>query len=187
LALPRVVGTDVDGEEITAQTGRYGPYIKKGAETRSLATEDQIFTVTLDEARQLLAQPKRGRGRATPAPPLRELGADPATGAPIVIKEGRYGPFVTDGETNASLKPAEGDSPDTVTLERAVALLSARREAAPAKRRRPAAKAAGKPAKTTKKAAKTTKKPAKKPAQKAAKSPTKGAPKDNGSGGHTPN
>jgi DNA topoisomerase-1 len=111
-----------------------------------------------------------------------------------VIKEGRYGPFVTDGETNASLKPAEGDSPDTVTLERAVALLSARREAAPAKRRRPAAKAAGKPTKkATKKPAPTAQKQApttaKKPpttAKKAAKSPMKRAPTDNGSGGHTP-
>ena len=100
LSLPRTVGTDPDtGEEIVALNGRYGPYLKRGSETRSLASEEELFTVTLEEARRLFAEPKR-RGRQAAAP-LRELGDDPVTGRPMVVKSGRYGPYVTDGETNA--------------------------------------------------------------------------------------
>jgi DNA topoisomerase I len=127
LSLPRVVGTDPEsGEEITAQNGRYGPYLKKGTDSRSLGDEEQIFTVTLEEAQKLYAQPKqRGRGRAAAAPPLRELGNDPATGKQMVIKDGRFGPYVTEGETNASLR--KGDSVEELTDERAAELLAERR------------------------------------------------------------
>ena len=108
LSLPRTVGVDpADGEEIVATNGRYGPYIKKGAETRSLESEEQLLTVTLDEALALLAQPKQGGRRAAAAPPLRELGADPVSGKPMVVKNGRYGPYVTDGEPNASLRSGD--------------------------------------------------------------------------------
>jgi DNA topoisomerase I len=142
LTLPRVVGVDPgDGHEIVAANGRYGPYIKKDTETRSLEREDQLFTVTLDEALALLAQPKQ-RGRRAAAPPLRELGPDPETGQPIVLKEGRYGPYLTDGTTNVSLP--RGDTVEGVTLERAVELLAEKRAKGPAKpRRRAAAKKAG--------------------------------------------
>jgi DNA topoisomerase I len=158
LTLPRVLGTGADGEEITAQNGRYGPYIKQGKESRSLEREDQLFTVTLDEALALLAQPKtRGRRSATPAAPLRELGDDPATGKPVVVREGRFGPYVTDGETNASLR--KGDAVEEISIERAAELLAERRERAPVKK---AAKKA--PAKKATAAKKTTAKkvPAKK-------------------------
>jgi DNA topoisomerase-1 len=132
LSLPRTVGADpADGEEITAQTGRYGPYLKKGKETRSLETEEQIFTISVDEALALFAQPKRGR--RTAAAPLKELGADPSTGAPIVLKEGRYGPYVTDGTTNASLPRDE--TIESITLERAAGLLDERRKNPPKKRK----------------------------------------------------
>jgi DNA topoisomerase-1 len=135
LSLPRTVGVDpADGTEITAQNGRYGPYVSKGSETRSLASEEQLFTITLDEALALLAQPKGRRGRAAPAGPLRELGADPVTGKPVVVREGRYGPYVTDGETNASLR--KSDDPETVTIERAAELLAERRSKGPSQRRR---------------------------------------------------
>ena len=109
LTLPRTLG-EIDGEPVTVQNGRYGPYVKKGTDSRSLESEEQMFTVTLDQARELFAQPKpRGRAaRAAAAPPLRELGDDPASGKPIVLREGRFGPYVTDGETNASLR--KGDS-----------------------------------------------------------------------------
>ena len=105
---------ELDGEQVTVQNGRYGPYVKRGTDSRSLATEEEMFTVTLAEAKELLAQPKpRGRGAASAAPPLRELGADPATGKPMVIKDGRFGPYVTDGETNASLR--KGDEVASIT------------------------------------------------------------------------
>src|SRR2546430_15497458 len=105
LSLPRVLGADADGEEIVVQNGRYGPYIKKGTETRSLDNEEQIFTITLDEARAILAEPKRRRGqRAASRAPLRELGNDPASGKPITLREGRFGPDVTAGEANRSLR-----------------------------------------------------------------------------------
>jgi DNA topoisomerase I len=141
LSLPRVVGTDPDGgEEITAQNGRYGPYLKKGTDSRSLASEDQLFTVTLDEALEIYRQPKqRGRTAAATAP-LRELGADASTGKPMVIKDGRFGPYVTDGETNASLR--KGDSVEEITDERASELLAERRAKAPAPKRAPARKPA---------------------------------------------
>ena len=136
LSLPRLVGTDPDsGDEITAQNGRYGPYLKKGTDSRSLTSEDQIFDITLDEALAIYAQPK-ARGRAAAAPPLRELGKDPATDRPMVIKDGRFGPYVTDGETNASLR--KGDSVEEITDERAGELLAERRAKAPVKKKAPA-------------------------------------------------
>ena len=147
LTLPRTIG-ELDGEPITVQNGRYGPYVKKGTDSRSLESEEQLFTLTLAEAKELFAQPKaRGRGRAASAPPLRELGEDPASKRPMVIKEGRWGPYVTDGETNASLR--QGDAVESITPQRAAELLAERRSAAPsAPRRRAAAKkpAAKKPA-----------------------------------------
>ncbi|MGE5133112.1 MAG: type I DNA topoisomerase [Gemmatimonadota bacterium] len=140
LALPRVIG-ELDGEPVTVQNGRYGPYVKKGSDSRSLAAEDQLFTLTLAEAKEMFAQPKtRGRGRAAAAPPLRELGEDPNSKRPIVVKEGRWGPYVTDGETNASLR--QGDDVDSLTLQRAAELLAGRRAAGPATPRRRATRKA---------------------------------------------
>jgi DNA topoisomerase I len=163
LSQPRVVGADpADGVEITAQNGRYGPYLAKGKETRSLQDEEQIFSIGLEEAVQVLALPKYGAKRA-PAPPLKELGNDPVTGEPVVLKDGRFGPYVTDGTSNASLR--KGDSIENLTPERAFELLVLRREydaANPKKKKAPARKKA--PAK--KAAAKKTpakKAPAKKP------------------------
>jgi DNA topoisomerase I len=139
LTLPRTLG-EVDGEPVTVQNGRYGPYVKRGTESRSLESEEQMFTITLDEAKELLAQPKpRGRAaRAAAAPPLKELGEDAASGKPIVLREGRFGPYVTDGETNASLR--KGDTIESITPQRAVELLAERRAAAPAAKRKPAAR-----------------------------------------------
>ncbi len=131
LTLPLTLG-ESEGEEVVAANGRYGPYVKKGKESRSLETEEQLFTVTLDEALALLAQPK-ARGRRAAAPPLKELGDDPVSGKPIVLKEGRFGPYVTDGETNASLRAA--DSIEEITPARAAELLQNRREAGPPKKR----------------------------------------------------
>jgi DNA topoisomerase-1 len=120
------------------QNGRYGPYVKHGAESRSLESEEQMFTITMEEAQALLAQPKpRGRAaRAAATPPLKELGPDTASGKPIVLREGRFGPYVTDGETNASLR--KGDTIEEITPQRAIELLAERRAAAPAPKRRPA-------------------------------------------------
>src|SRR5215208_1297931 len=130
LSLPRVVGVDPNtNEEITAQNGRYGPYLKRGTDSRSLATEEQMFDITLDEALKIYSEPKRRAGQRASTPPLRELGADSATGKPIVIKDGRFGPYVTDGETNASLR--KGDSVEEITDERASELLAERRAKAP--------------------------------------------------------
>ncbi|MFC7505832.1 type I DNA topoisomerase [Nocardioides sp. CPCC 206347] len=169
LALPRVVGSGEDGEEITAQNGRYGPYLKKGTDSRSLTSEDQIFGITLDEALAIYAQPKQ-RGRAAAAPPLKELGNDPVSGQPIVVKAGRFGEYVTDGEYNATLR--KDDSVEAVTLERAAELLAERRAKGPAKKaakkttkKAPAKKAAAKKTAAKKTAAK--KAPAKKTAKKA--------------------
>jgi DNA topoisomerase I len=143
LSLPRVVGTDpASGEEITAQNGRYGPYLKKGTDSRSLATEDQIFSVTLDEALEIYAEPKRRGRQAAAAPPLRELGNDVNSGKPMVIKDGRFGPYVTDGETNASLR--KGDEVESITDDRASELLADRRARGPVKKKAPAKKAAKK-------------------------------------------
>ncbi len=124
LTLPRVLGT-ADGDEVTAQNGRYGPYVKKGSESRSLDSEEQLFTITIEEALALFAQPPRRRGRRGSTAPLRELGDDPATGRTIVLREGRFGPYVTDGETNAGLR--RGDTVEGLTPERAVELLTEKR------------------------------------------------------------
>ena len=133
LSLPRLVGVDPQsGEEITAQNGRYGPYLKRGTDSRSLATEEQIFDITLDEALRIYAEPKRRGRQGVAAPPLRELGNDSATGKPMVIKDGRFGPYVTDGETNASLR--KGDDVLTITDERAAELLADRRARGPVKK-----------------------------------------------------
>jgi DNA topoisomerase I len=132
LTLPRSLG-EADGEEILAANGRYGPYVKKGKESRSLESEEQLFTITLEEALAKLAEPKQ-RGRRAAAPPLKELGDDPVSGKPVVLKEGRFGPYVTDGETNASLRAA--DSIDSISPERAAELLQERRERGPAPRKR---------------------------------------------------
>ena len=138
LTLPRVVGADpADGVEITAQNGRYGPYITKEKDSRSLPSEESIFTVTLDEALALLAQPKQRRGQAAPKPGI-IVGVDPSTQREVQLKEGRFGPYVTDGETNASLRRA--DDPATISIERAADLLAERRAKDPAPkkaRRRP--------------------------------------------------
>ena len=133
LSLPRLVGVDpANGEEITAQNGRYGPYLKRGTDSRSLAGEDQIFGVTLDEALKIYAEPKRRGRQGAATPPLRELGTDGASGKPMVIKDGRFGPYVTDGETNASLR--KGDDVLTITDDRASELLAERRVRGPVKR-----------------------------------------------------
>ena len=151
LSLPRVVGVDpADGLEITAQNGRYGPYLKKATDSRSLETEEQMFDITLEQALAIYAQPKQ-RGRRAAAAPLKELGADPGTGLPVVVKEGRFGAYVTDGETNATLRKA--DTVESVTIERAAELLAEKRAAGPAKKRTAKKTAAKKPAK---KAAKKT-------------------------------
>ena len=132
LSLPRTVGVDpADGVEITAQNGRYGPYIKKGTDSRSLESEEQLFTITLERALEIFAEPKRRRGQTASAP-LREVGVDPVSEKPVVLKEGRFGPYVTDGDTNASLR--KGDDPESITIERAAELLQIRREAGPAKK-----------------------------------------------------
>ncbi|ORX16134.1 DNA topoisomerase I [Mycobacterium szulgai] len=133
LSLPRVVGVDpATGDEITAQNGRYGPYLKRGTDSRSLATEEQMFTITLEEALKIYAEPKRAGRQSASAPPLRELGVDAASGKPMVIKDGRFGPYVTDGETNASLR--KGDDVLSITDERASELLADRRARGPVKR-----------------------------------------------------
>lgn len=131
MSLPRVVGADAEGVEITAQNGRYGPYLKKGTDSRSLETEDQLFTITLEQALAIYAQPKQ-RGRAAAKPPLKELGTDPVSERPVVVKDGRFGPYVTDGETNATLRT--GDSVETITPERGYELLAEKRAKGPAKK-----------------------------------------------------
>jgi len=146
LSLPRVVGVDpADGQEIAALNGRYGPYLKKGDDTRSLDSEEQLFTIDLDQALRLFSEPKRRRGQRASTAPLRELGADPASGSPEVVKEGRFGPYVTDGETNASLR--KGDTVEAITIERAAELLEDRRAkvaSTPAKKKATRKKAAPK-------------------------------------------
>lgn len=153
MSLPRVVGADAEGQEITAQNGRYGPYLKKGTDSRSLQTEDQLFTITLEEALAIYAQPKQ-RGRAAAKPPLKELGTDPVSEKPVVVKDGRFGPYVTDGETNATLR--SGDSVEEITPERGFELLAEKRAKAPAKKtakKAPAKKAPAKKATAAKKTA----------------------------------
>ncbi len=134
LSLPRVVGQDADGVEITAQNGRYGPYLKKGTDSRSLATEEQIFSITLEQAEAIYAQPKQ-RGRRAAAGPLKELGDDPETGKPVVVKDGRFGPYVSDGEVNATLR--RDDSVEEITISRASELLAEKRAKGPVKKRTP--------------------------------------------------
>jgi DNA topoisomerase-1 len=152
LSLPRTVGMDGE-DEIVALNGRYGPYLKKGTDSRSLENEEQLFTVTLEEALKIFAEPKRRRGQSA-AGPLKELGVDPLTEKPIVIKEGRFGPYCTDGETNASVPRAE--SVEEMTLERASELLAERRAAGPKKKKTAAKKTTAKKATTKKAAAKKT-------------------------------
>lgn len=150
LSLPRIVGVDPsDGEEIKSQNGRYGPYLTKGTDSRSLESEEQIFSVTLQQALALFAQPKQRRGRGQAAGPLREVGTDPTSGRLIVVREGRFGAYVTDGETNATLRVV--DDPMTVSIERASDLIAERRARGPVKK---TAKRA--PSKATKKTAKKT-------------------------------
>jgi DNA topoisomerase-1 len=153
LSLPRVVGVDDDGEEITAQNGRYGPYLKKGSDSRSLPSEDALFNVTLDEARAIFSQPKQRRGRVA-KPPLAELGAHPESGAPVRVLDGRFGPYVTD--------------PDAVTLEQAVELLRERAARAPATKKAPAKRAAKKATKKATPPKSTTSRTVKKRATKSA-------------------
>ncbi|MGW2046663.1 type I DNA topoisomerase [Streptomyces sp. NPDC001858] len=161
MSLPRVVGKDAEGVEITAQNGRYGPYLKKGTDSRSLQTEDQLFTITLEEALEIYSQPKQ-RGRAAAKPPLKELGTDPVSGKPVVVKDGRFGPYVTDGESNATLR--SGDSVEEITPERGYELLAEKRAKTPAKKT--AKRAPAKKATTAKKAAPAKKTAAKKTAAK---------------------
>ena len=173
LRLPRLIGVAPDGAEVVANNGRYGPYVKRGDDFRSLDSEDKMFTVTLDEALALLAAPKTRQRRAA-APPLREMGNDPLTEKPLVIKDGRFGPYVTDGEFNASLR--RGQTPEELTLEQASEMLAEKRAKGPAPKKKAAKKAA--PAKKTTTAKKTTatkataakKAPAKKTAPKKATS-----------------
>lgn len=167
LSLPREVGED-DGVMITAQNGRYGPYLKKGTDSRSLAKEEQIFTITLDEARRIYAEPKR-RGRAAAQPPIKQLGDNDVSGKPMTVKDGRFGPYVTDGTTNASLR--RGDDPEQLTDARANELLSERRaKEASGETKKKSTKKSSK--KTTKK--KATKKSTKKAGKKATKKPSPG-------------
>lgn len=171
LSLPREVGED-DGVMITAQNGRYGPYLKKGTDSRSLAKEEQIFTITLDEARRIYAEPKR-RGRAAAQPPIKQLGDNDVSGKPMTVKDGRFGPYVTDGTTNASLR--RGDDPEQLTDARANELLSERRaKEASGETKKKSTKKSSK--KTTKKKAtkKATKKSTKKAGKKATKKPSPG-------------
>ncbi len=162
MSLPRVVGVDPESDtEITAQNGRYGPYLKKGTDSRSLESEQQLFDITLEEALAVYAQPKQ-RGRAAAKPPLKELGTDPVSEKPVVVKDGRFGPYVTDGETNATLR--RDDDVETITPERGYELLAEKRAKAPAKktakkapaRKAPAKKTAAKKTAAKKTAAKTT-------------------------------
>ncbi|NGO76500.1 type I DNA topoisomerase [Streptomyces sp. YC504] len=155
MSLPRVVGADAEGVEITAQNGRYGPYLKKGTDSRSLENEEQLFSITLDEALAIYAQPK-ARGRAAAKPPLKELGEDPVSGKPVVVKDGRFGAYVTDGETNATLRAA--DSVEEITPERGFELLAEKRAKGPAKKvaKKAAKKAPAKKAPAKKTAAKKT-------------------------------
>ncbi len=174
LTLPRTVGTAPDGEEIQALNGRYGPYLKKGTDSRSLESEDRLFTVTLDEALAVFAQPKQ-RGRRAAAAPLTELGADPVTQGTVTVREGRFGPYVTDGETNASLR--KGDDVESITLARAAELLADRRANPSTKRKATTKKAAAKKttaAKATTKKAATKKATAKTTAGKATRKTTAG-------------
>ncbi|MGH8883131.1 MAG: topoisomerase C-terminal repeat-containing protein, partial [Stackebrandtia sp.] len=173
LTLPRLIGVDADGEEIRSGLGPHGPYVVKNRDYRSLETEEQLFTVTLEQAQAMLAQPKQ-RGRSAAKPPLKELGADPATKLTVVIKDGRFGPYATDGETNASLKKT--DTIEDITIDRASELLAERRAKAPAAKKA-AKKTTAKKAPAKKTAKKAVKKTAKKTTTKTAKKAVKKATK----------
>jgi DNA topoisomerase-1 len=179
LSLPRVVGKDAEGAEIVARNGKFGPYVQRGTDSRSLGTEEQLFSITLDEALALLAAPK-ARQRGAAKPPLREMGPDPATEKPMVIKEGRFGPYVTDGEYNASLR--SGQTPEELTVEEASEMLAGKRAKGPAPRKRTAAKKAAPKGDEPAKKAAAKKTPAKKAnsapaAAKKATAAKKAAPK----------
>ena len=186
LKLPRMVGADpVDGEIITAQNGKFGPYISKGKDSRSLQNEEQLLTVTLEEALALLATPRTfGKGRAAAKPPLKEFGNDPTSGRPVIGKEGKFGDYITDGETNAGL--TRGDRMEVMTNERAYELLQLRREYIEAnggpKKKKPRGGAAGvkakpKPKKPSGSGGAAKKAPAKKAAAKKAPAKKKAAAK----------
>ncbi len=177
LSLPRVVGVDpADNVEITVQNGRYGPYLKKEKDSRSLESEQQLFDITLEECLKILAQPKTRRGQVV-KPPLREMGEDPETGKDMIVKDGRFGPYVTDGETNASLR--KGDTVEELTVDRASELLAIRRAAGPAKKKKKKAPAKKKKAAAKKKAPAKKKKAA---AKKKAPAKKKKAPAEEKSG-----
>lgn len=164
LSLPRIVGKDPESDtEITAQNGRYGPYLKKGSDSRSLESEEQIFSITLEQALAIYAQPKTRRGR-TAKPPLKELGTDPVSGKPVVIKDGRFGPYITDGTTNVTVP--RSSTVEEIEADQAYTLLAEKRAKGPAKKRgtRKTTKKTTKTAakKTTKKRASTKKTTAKK-------------------------
>ena len=180
LTFPRTLG-EIDGVPVTAQNGRYGPYVKTGNDSRSLESEEQLFTVTLDDAKALFAAPKQRGRRTAAAPPLRELGPDPISGKPMVVKDGRFGPYVTDGDTNASLR--RGDSIDDLTTERAAELLAERRTREPLKRaprrtREPLKRAERQTPEPLKRAERQTREPGKRAARKTTtkKAPAKKAP-----------
>ncbi|MCA9631728.1 MAG: type I DNA topoisomerase [Myxococcales bacterium] len=187
LSLPREVGVGPDDKVITAQLGKFGPYLRMGTDSRSLETEEQVFTVTQEEALKIFAQPRQ-RGRRAAAPPLKELGNDPVSGGAITLREGRFGPYVTDGETNASLR--KDDDPNTITAERAHELLADRRARGPSKKKakKKTAKKATKKTASKKTASKktaskkTAKKASKKTAKKASKKTAKKASKKTASG-----
>ena len=173
LSLPRTLGTNAVGDEITVQNGRYGAYLKAGADSRTLTSEEQLFSITLEEALEIYSKPKERR-RGVAKPPLKELGIDPATQKPLIIKDGRFGMYVTDGETNATLR--RGDTVEAMTIERGLELLAGRRAweaenggaARPKKTRKKATKSAPSLTKNTVKKA-ATKRVAKKAATGKAK------------------
>jgi len=186
LELPRTVGNAPDGEAIVAQNGKYGPYITKGKETRSLGSEEELFTVSVEQALAVLAQPKTRPGRQArgPVAPLKELGEDPVSKKPITVRDGRFGHYVSDGETHATLR--KGDSPETITPERPQELPPERRERGPSPGTKPTPgrarprgvkKAAAKPKAPKAESAAETSGEAKAP--KAKKAPAKKAPPKN--------
>jgi DNA topoisomerase-1 len=170
LSLPRNLGKHAETEEpITAQNGKFGPYIQCGKEARSLPNEDAIFEISLTEALELLSQPRVFRGRGAPKPPLAEFGTDPISGKPVVAKEGKFGVYVTDGTTNASL--TKGDRIEEMANERAYELLDIRRQRDAENGGKPVKKAAAKKAAPKKTAAKKKAAPKKKAAAKDAEPP----------------
>jgi DNA topoisomerase-1 len=180
LSLPRTLGKDAEGNPVVARAGRFGPYLEKTVagkekpETRSLQNEEQLLSVTMEEAEALFAIPKRGRGRGASAPPLKELGVDPTSGSPIVVKDGKYGPYATDGTTNASLP--KGVSVEDFDLAQAVSLLADRRANAPAKKKKGGRSARSAPKAAKEAAAKTDGKPATKKKSTRRKAPAAATP-----------